>query len=346
MWLTVRIGPAAFPADDSDAEGVIRAADEAMYRAKTGGETRWSVRAKTGFPSGTKPDTNPGTLTMNHRRTLMVSFRQQVAQIAAFLNSTVPDLCPDVGFLTGTGLSDTLTDLDIIRTWSYGDIPHFPAATVASHKGELAYGRLKEKKVLVFQGRFHLYEGYAPMEAAFPVRLLQELKVPVLILSNAAGGINLNFSGGDIMVIEDHINLTGRNPLLGPEIPEWGLRFPDMTRVYDPDLRALALTCAQTLEMNLQQGVYAGLLGPSLETPAETRFLKTIGADAVGFSTVMEAIAGVQAGMKILGLSLITNINDPDAPEQTTLEAVVETAAGASEKLNRLLSALIPAIGS
>jgi len=146
------------------------------------------------------------------------------------------------------------------------------------------------------------------------------------------------------MVIEDHINLTGRNPLLGPEVPQWGVRFPDMTRVYDPDLRQQAASLGASMDIELRRGVYAGLLGPSLETPAETRFLKNAGADAVGFSTVMEAIAGVQAGMRILGLSLITNINDPDAPAQTTLEAVVETAARASEKMNRLLSGLIPII--
>jgi len=276
----------------------------------------------------------------------MTSFRQRVMESAQFLKSQIPDLAPDVGFLTGTGLSDSLRDMEAIQSWSYTDLPHFPVSTVASHKGQLAYGRLGGKTVLVFQGRFHLYEGYSPQQAAFPVRLLQELKVPCLILSNAAGGINLNFSAGDIMVIEDHINLTGCNPLLGPEVPEWGLRFPDMTRVYDTALRQKAMGAAESIGLDLQHGVYAGLLGPSLETPAETRFLKTAGADAVGFSTVMEAIAGVQAGMKILGLSLITNINDPDAPAQTTLEAVVETADRASEKLNRLLSFLIPAIGS
>lgn len=274
----------------------------------------------------------------------METFRQKVAETAAFLTSQVKDLTPDVGFLTGTGLSETLEDLDIIKAWDYADLPNFPVSTVESHKGRLAYGTLGGKKVMMFQGRFHLYEGYAPREAAFPVRLLQELKVPCLILSNAAGGINLNFSRGDLMVIEDHINLTGHNPLLGPEVPEWGLRFPDMTRIYDAKLRDLAFQTAADLNITLCQGVYAGLLGPSLETPAETRFLKTAGADAVGFSTVMEAIAGVQAGMKILGLSLITNINDPDSPEETTLEAVVETAARASKKMNRLLSALIPAM--
>jgi len=275
----------------------------------------------------------------------MTSFRQGVMESAQFLKSQIPDLAPDVGFLTGTGLSDTLRDLEVIRAWPYDELPHLPVSTVASHKGELAYGRLKGKTVMVFQGRFHLYEGYTPQQAAFPVRLLQELGVPVLILSNAAGGINLNFSEGDIMVIEDHINLTGCNPLQGEEIPEWGLRFPDMTRAYDPDLRQQALNIAKNLDMPLRQGIYASLLGPSLETPAETRFLKTAGADAVGFSTVMEAIAGVQAGMKILGLSLITNINDPDAPAQTTLEAVVETADRASERMSRLLSGLMPKIG-
>ena len=275
----------------------------------------------------------------------MTSFRQAVMESGQFLKSQIPDMAPDVGVLTGTGLSDTLRDLEVIQAWPYDELPHFPVSTVASHKGELAYGRLGGKTVMVFQGRFHLYEGYTPQQAAFPVRLLQVLSTPCLILSNAAGGINLNFSAGDIMVIEDHINLTGHNPLLGPEVPEWGLRFPDMTRVYDPDLRQQILSLGASMGMELRQGVYAGLLGPSLETPAETRFLKTAGAHAVGFSTVMEAVAGVQAGMKILGLSLITNINDPDDPAQTTLEAVVETAARASEKMSRLLSRLILEIG-
>ena len=188
----------------------------------------------------------------------MTSFRQCVMESAQFLKSQIPDLAPDVGFLTGTGLSDALRDMEVIQAWSYTDLPHFPVSTVASHKGQLAYGRLGGKTVLVFQGRFHLYEGYSPQQAAFPVRLLQELTVPCLILSNAAGGINLNFSPGDIMVIEDHINLTGCNPLLGPEVPEWGLRFPDMTRVYDTALRQKAMGAAASIGLDLQHGVYAG----------------------------------------------------------------------------------------
>jgi len=247
----------------------------------------------------------------------------------------------DIGFLTGTGLSETLSSLEVIWEINYADLPNFPRATVESHPGKLVYGTLACKSILVLQGRFHLYEGYTPQQVTFPVRLMQELKIQTLILSNAAGGINLNFSSGDIMLIRDHINLTGQNPLLGPEEPAWGIRFPDMTRVYDKDLGTLAEKSAAANGILLREGVYAGLLGPSLETPAETRLLKTIGGDAVGFSTVMEAIAGVQAGMKILGLSLITNINNPDAPEQTTLEAVVETARKASAKIDRLLCDVI-----
>ena len=270
----------------------------------------------------------------------MTSFRQKVAQTAAYISTHI-DLPPVLGFLTGTGLSETLTDLDILHTFDYQDLPHFPRTTVESHKGCLVYGTIGGKPMLVFQGRFHLYEGYSPQQVTFPVRLLQELKVKTLIISNAAGGINLNFSPGDIMLIQDHINLTGKNPLLGPEEPDWGLRFPDMTQVYDKKLSQLAQASAEATGVTLRQGIYAGLLGPSLETPSETRHLKLIGSDAVGFSTIMEAIAGVQAGMKLLGLSLITNINDPDAPEQTTLEGVVETAGKASKKMNLLLTHLI-----
>ncbi len=270
----------------------------------------------------------------------MASFPNQVIECAEYVLSRIRTR-PEIGFITGTGLSDTLADLEVIHRFEYRDLPHFPRSTVASHKGFLVHGRLNNKEILVFQGRFHLYEGYSPQEVTFPVRLLQELSVPVRIISNAAGGINLNFSPGDLMLIEDQINLTGKNPLTGPEEASWGVRFPDMTQVYDPGLKTSATAVAAAQGLGLQKGVYAGLTGPSLETPAETRYLKVIGADAVGFSTVMEAIAAVQAGMKIIGISLITNINDPDAPEPTTLEAVVETAAAAAKKLDRLITGLI-----
>ncbi|MCP3945138.1 MAG: purine-nucleoside phosphorylase [Desulfobacteraceae bacterium] len=270
----------------------------------------------------------------------MKTIQQQVIETAIFIQPRLKKPL-DIGLLTGTGLSETLSSLKVIWEINYQDLPNFPQTTVESHRGKLVYGTLAGKSILVMQGRFHLYEGYTPQEVTFPIRLMQELKIKTLILSNAAGGINLNFSPGDIMLISDHINLTGRNPLLGPQEPKWGIQFPDMTRVYDKGLMNLARKAAANNDLILREGIYAGLLGPSLETPGETRFLKIIGGDAVGFSTIMEAIAGVHAGMKILGLSLITNINNPDAPEQTTLEAVVETAQKASKKMNQLLDDII-----
>nr|WP_320189702.1 purine-nucleoside phosphorylase [uncultured Desulfobacter sp.] len=274
---------------------------------------------------------------------MSLPFVDKVHECARFIKARMT-VQPVAGMITGTGLSDTLTDMQVLQVFPYAGLPHFPKATVDSHKGCLVQGKLNGRDILVFQGRIHLYEGYSPQLVTFPVRLLQALGVPILILTNAAGGINLDFSAGDIMLIGDHINLTGQNPLVGPNEEAFGLRFPDMTRVYDPELNACAVGVAAQEKIQLYAGIYAGLLGPSLETPAETRYLKTISADAVGFSTVMEAIAGVHAGMKILGISLITNINNPDAPEQTTLEAVVGTAAKASEKLNRIIAGVVKQI--
>jgi purine-nucleoside phosphorylase len=273
----------------------------------------------------------------------MKTDRKHAIETAEFLKPYITK-APLIGFLTGTGLSDTLDDLDPLVVFNYSELPNFPVSTVESHKGKLIYGTLSGKPLLMMQGRFHLYEGYSPEEVTFPIRVMQELGVRTLILSNAAGGINLNFSAGDIMIIRDHINLTGKNPLAGSNEAAWGLRFPDMSRVYDPGLIDLAGNIALQYRIPVQTGVYAGLPGPSLETPAETRFLKLIGADAVGFSTVMEAIAGVHAGMKILGISLITNINDPDKPVETTLESVLKTAETSLEPLKRLLTHVISSL--
>ncbi|MFH2093781.1 MAG: purine-nucleoside phosphorylase [Pseudomonadota bacterium] len=273
----------------------------------------------------------------------MQKLRQEAIEAADFLRPSFSTQ-PTIGILTGTGLSDILDDIQIDAQFDYSQIPHFPAPTVESHKGRLICGRSQEKTILMMQGRFHLYEGYSPEQVTFPIRVMQELGIKTLILTNAAGGINLNFSAGQIMIITDHINLTGKNPLAGPNEDTWGIRFPDMTRVYDPSLIALAERIADIHAIPIQTGVYAGLLGPSLETPAETRYLKIIGADAVGFSTIMEAIAGVHAEIKILGISLITNINNPDAPEKTTLEDVVQTAQKALKPFNQLLCHLVSQI--
>ena len=191
------------------------------------------------------------------------------------------------------------------------------------------------------QGRFHLYEGYSPYQVTLPVRVMRALGVTHLILSNAAGGINLDYSQGDLMIIGDHINLTGENPLVGPNDVDWGARFPDMTRAWDPDLIDLCRRTAKSLGIPMREGVYAGLKGPSMETPAEIRWLKTIGADAVGFSTVMEAIAAVHAGMRVLGISTITNMNDPDRPRPALLEDIVQAANQAAPRLHKLIAAVV-----
>jgi purine-nucleoside phosphorylase len=262
----------------------------------------------------------------------MEAYRQQVSETAEFLRASTPFL-PRLGLLLGTGLGHGARGICVHRRFDYRDLPHFPASTVISHAGELLLGTLAGCPILAMKGRFHLYEGYSALEVTFPIRVMQELGVRTLVLGNAAGGLARNLEKGDIMVITDHVNLTGHNPLAGPNIDSWGPRFPDMTRVYDPALVALVEKAASEGGFVLRKGVYAGLSGPSLETPAETRLLCAVGCAAVGFSTVMEAIAGVHGGMSILGLSVITNINDPDHPEPASVPDIIRTAEQASEKI-------------
>lgn len=266
----------------------------------------------------------------------MNKYRQKAVETSGFIKQHLEHL-PRIGLLTGTGLGESAESMNISASFDYKDIPHFPISTVQSHTGRLLLGKLGGQQAMVMQGRFHLYEGYSPLEVTFPIRVMQELGVEILILSNAAGGFNTEFEPGDIMVIADHINLTGENPLMGPNEDRWGPRFPDMCEVYDKSLADIAFTAGQSQNISLRKGVYAGLKGPSLETPAEIRFLKIIGADAVGFSTVQEAVCGVHAGMKILGLSTITNVNDPDAPVPGILEEIIEVANQAAPKLESLI---------
>lgn len=270
----------------------------------------------------------------------MIHLKENVREAAAFLKSRFARL-PATGIITGTGLGDAVGSLDNVVTVDYGDIPHFPVSTVVSHSGRLMTGTLAGQPIMVMQGRVHLYEGYTPSQVTFPVRVMQALGVRHLILSNAAGGINPGFAQGDLMIIRDHLNLTGENPLVGANHDDWGPRFPDMTAAYDPALTRLCQRVAETLGITLQNGIYAGLKGPSLETPAEIRFLKTIGADAVGLSTVMETIAAVHAGMRVLGLSTITNINDPDRPQPASVEEIVAVANRTAPLLKRLLEAVV-----
>ena len=248
---------------------------------------------------------------------------------------------PEVAVLTGTGLGDSLPSMQIDAGMDYTEIPHFPTSTVTSHYGRLSSGEVAGRSVVLLQGRFHLYEGYAPHEVVFPIRVMQALGVKALIMTNAAGGLNPLFATGDIMIIEDHINLTGTNPLIGPHDNRWGVRFPEMTNAYSERLQELAQTAALNLEVGVQKGVYAGLTGPSLETQAEMRFLHTIGAEAVGFSTVMESIAAVHAGMKVLGLSVITNMCLPDALTPTDVEEIIAVAQAATPHLETIITQVI-----
>ena len=269
----------------------------------------------------------------------MKNMKQQLSETIDFIRSSIKDT-PYIGVLTGTGLGESAESMTIETTIAYRDIPHFPISTVQTHIGRMLSGNMNGCPVIAMQGRFHLYEGYHPLEVTFPIRVMQQIGVKVLILSNAAGGLNPKFNPGDIMLITDHINLTGTNPLIGPNEDSWGTRFPDMTRAYDKALIVAAERIAKSAGARLQKGIYAGLTGPSLETPSEVKFLQTIGAEAVGFSTVQEVIAAVHSGMRVLGLSTITNVHNPDDPVPATVEEIIEVAKGATPLLETIMKGI------
>jgi purine-nucleoside phosphorylase len=243
--------------------------------------------------------------------------------------------------MAGTGLGDMAAALEIETVVDYGEIPNFPLSTVQSHAGRWIFGRWAGRPVVLLQGRLHLYEGYSPQAVTFPIRVLQALGVKTLVMTNASGGLNPAFNCGDIMLVADHINLTGANPLIGPNEALWGPRFPDMTAAYTPVLREMALRQAQALGIELSSGVYAGLKGPSLETPAEMRFLRTIGADAVGFSTVMETIAAVHGGLHVLAFATITNMCMPDNAQPADVEAIIAVAQSATPRLAAIIGRVV-----
>lgn len=248
---------------------------------------------------------------------------------------------PLIGMITGTGLGNLTDNMEIDQDIPYSQIPHFPESTVDSHAGILLSGIIAGKSILAMQGRFHIYEGYTVNEITFPVRVMAALGVKYLFISSAAGGLNPNFRPGELMLLTDHINLTGNNPLIGRKLDESGAGFTDMTSAYDKDLIALAGEKAIEEEINLNQGVYVGITGPSLETPAETRFLRMIGADAVGMSTVNEVIEAVHSRLKVLAIVAITNINLPGCMTGTSIEEVIANASKAAPTLARLLTEII-----
>lgn len=251
------------------------------------------------------------------------------------------DKTPRVGIILGTGLGGLASDITADVAISYNEVPHFLSSTSPSHKGQLVCGTLGGKNVMAMEGRFHFYEGYKLQQITFPVRVMKALGCEYLIVSNACGGMNPQWSRGDIMVIEDHINLLGDNPLIGKNDDRLGDRFPDMSEPYSRELIALAQRVALDEKIPLQKGVYVAVPGPNLETKAEYRFLRTIGADVVGMSTVPEVIVGVHAKMKIVGFSVITDMCLPDHLEPASLADIIATANEAEPKLRRLVRRLI-----
>lgn len=270
------------------------------------------------------------------RNRMMADIQEAAAYIQRKTNAR-----PDIGLILGSGLgvlADSITEAVVI---DYGDIPHFPVSTVEGHAGELLLGKLMGKSVLMMKGRFHLYEGYDAATVSFPIRVMKSLGVKTLIVTNASGGINESYSPGDLMLIEDHINFMFRNPLIGPNEQEIGARFPDMSEAYSKKLRALAKRVGEKEGIALKEGVYAGLLGPSYETPAEIRMLRTLGADAVGMSTVPETIAARHAGLEVLGISCISNMAAGMLDQPLSHEEVMETAERVKETFIRLVKGII-----
>jgi purine-nucleoside phosphorylase len=248
---------------------------------------------------------------------------------------------PRVGIILGTGLGGLTEDIRAQAALPYSQVPHFPASTAPSHAGRLVGGLLGGKTVLAMEGRFHFYEGYSLQQITFPVRVMKALGCEILIVSNACGGMNPQFAKGDIMVIEDHVNLMGDNPLIGSNDERLGPRFPDMSEPYDKGLIALTQRVALDEKIACQKGVFVAVPGPNLETRAEYRFLRGLGADCVGMSTVPEVIVGVHSGMRNLGFSIITDMCLPDALEPAVLEDIIATANVAEKKLRVLVRRLV-----
>ena len=251
---------------------------------------------------------------------------------------------PQIGIILGTGLGGLVNEINIAHAISYEDIPNFPVSTVEGHKGQLIFGELGGKRVVAMQGRFHFYEGYSMNELVFPVRVMKFLGIEKLMVSNASGGVNPDFEIGDIMLISDHINLFPTNPLMGPNMSELGPRFPDMSQAYSKDILKTAEEVAKELDIYVVKGIYAGLSGPTLETPAEYQYVRNVGADAVGMSTVPEVIAARHMGIPCFGVSVITDLGVPGKIVEVTHEDVQKVAAKAELILTKMVKRLFELI--
>lgn len=265
----------------------------------------------------------------------------QLQESLSFLKEQV-DFEPQYGIILGTGLGRLANEIDTVATIPYGEIPHFPVSTVDSHKGQLVFGYLDELPVVAMAGRFHYYEGYSMKEVTFPVRVLKLLGIQLLVISNAAGGTNPDYEAGDIVFVRDHINMQPDNPLRGPNDERLGVRFPDMLSTYDRKLNARALALAEANNIRAHEGVYYGLQGPNLETPAEYQFIHRVGGDLVGMSTVPEVLVARHMDLSVFVLSVVTNKCYPlDAIGETTLEEVIATATSAEPKMTLIVKALL-----
>eukprot|EP00831_Metopus_contortus_P000804 TRINITY_DN10289_c0_g5_i2.p2 TRINITY_DN10289_c0_g5~~TRINITY_DN10289_c0_g5_i2.p2 ORF type:complete len:275 (-),score=74.79 TRINITY_DN10289_c0_g5_i2:432-1256(-) len=274
-----------------------------------------------------------------------MEYHKKIQYSAAYIHEKLGKIQDDtVAFMTGTGLGGLTAAIESPVYLAYEEIDQFPVSTVKSHAGRLISGTIDGVPVLALDGRFHLYEGFSAQEVTHNIRVLGELGIKTLILTNAVGALNPSFETGCPMLIEDHINLTGTSPLRGENVDAWGDRFPDMCAVYDPALRRLAVEKALELGIRLERGVFMQIMGPNMETPAETRMLKRMGADAVGMSTVVEAIAAHHMGVELLGISCLTNKNLPDCMKQTSLDDVLSQARQSAGALAALLDNVIPLI--
>ncbi len=265
---------------------------------------------------------------------------ERITEAAQAIRAVFPST-PTEAIILGTGLGQLAEQIEVVATIDYAEIPGFPLSTVESHAGRLLCGTLGGRTVVAMQGRFHRYEGYSLHEVTFPVRVLRALGAETLIVSNACGGMHPLWQRGDLMLIADHINLLGDNPLVGPNDPALGPRFPDMSVAYDASLRALARRVAAAQGLTLREGVYVAVVGPNLETRAEYRMLRSMGADVVGMSTVPEVIVARHGGMKVLGLSIITDMCLPDSLQEATLDEIVATANAAQPNLTALVRGVL-----
>ena len=268
---------------------------------------------------------------------------KKIEETAAFLKVKMPFM-PKVGIVLGTGLGELAKEIKIEKEFSYTDIPNFPISTVEGHSGKLIIGYLGDTQVLAMQGRFHYYEGYSMQEVTFPIRVMKALGVETLLLSNAAGGMNPEFEIGELMIITDHINTFPEHPLRGKNYNELGTRFPDMSKAYDPELIAKAKAIAEKHNIRVKEGVYLGTQGPTFETPAEYKYFRIVGADAVGMSTVPEVIVAVHANMRVFGMSIITDLGIEGKIVEVSHEEVQQVANSVQPKMALIMRELISSL--